>query len=201
VSRPAAANGIGMGFHFSTVYVRDVHLAQVSDALVELMGETERLPTRERGLEPTPEASASLKRVRSFAMMPEHDGWVAILEDGQSLDDGGVAEGLSELLQTEVLAFAYSDTDGMWSFTKYWEGQPLEAGGSDGEDFDATALEFIEAGGLPYFGVCYEEVASAAGEDAAALAGSLTVLGDITPRLPIGTQVLTFRRPGKRLPA
>ncbi|MBV8669191.1 MAG: hypothetical protein JOZ28_08260 [Candidatus Eremiobacteraeota bacterium] len=201
MSRPAAANGIGMGFHFSTVYVRDVHLAQVSDALVELMGETERLPTRERGLEPTPEASASLKRVRSFAMMPEHDGWVAILEDGQSLDDGGVAEGLSELLQTEVLAFAYSDTDGMWSFTKYWEGQPLEAGGSDGEDFDATALEFIEAGGLPYFGVCYEEVASAAGEDAAALAGSLTVLGDITPRLPIGTQVLTFRRPGKRLPA
>jgi len=201
VSRPAAANGIGMGFHFSTVYVRDVHLAQVSDALVELMGETERLPTRERGLEPTPEASASLKRVRSFAMMPEHDGWVAILEDGQSLDDGGVAEGLSELLQTEVLAFAYSDTDGMWSFTKYWEGQPLEAGGSDDENFDATALEFIEAGGLPYFGVCYEEVASAAGEDAAALAGSLTVLGDITPRLPIGTQVLTFRRPGKRLPA
>ncbi|MBV8461611.1 MAG: hypothetical protein JO009_12040 [Candidatus Eremiobacteraeota bacterium] len=201
MSRPAAANGVGMGFHFSTVYVRDVHLAQVSDALVELMGETERLPTRERGLEPTPEASASLKRVRSFAMMPEHDGWVAILEDGQSLDDGGVAEGLSELLQTEVLAFAYSDTDGMWSFTKYWEGQPLEAGGSDGEDFDATALEFIEAGGLPYFGVCYEEVASAAGEDAAALAGSLTVLGDITPRLPIGTQVLTFRRPGKRLPA
>lgn len=201
MSRPAAANGIGMGFHFSTVYVRDVHLAQVSDALVELMGETERLPTRERGLEPTPEASASLKRVRSFAMMPEHDGWVAILEDGQSLDDGGVAEGLSELLQTEVLAFAYSDTDGMWSFTKYWEGQPLEAGGSDDEDFDATALEFIEAGGLPYFGVCYEEVASAAGEDAAALAGSLTVLGDITPRLPIGTQVLTFRRPGKRLPA
>jgi len=201
VSRPAAANGVGMGFHFSTVYVRDVHLAPVSDALVELMGETERLPTRERGLEPTPEASASLKRVRSFAMMPEHDGWVAILEDGQSLDDGGVAEGLSELLQTEVLAFAYSDTDGMWSFTKYWEGQPLEAGGSDDENFDATALEFIEAGGLPYFGVCYEEVASAAGEDAAALAGSLTVLGDITPRLPIGTQVLTFRRPGKRLPA
>ncbi|MBV8203529.1 MAG: hypothetical protein JO195_00710 [Candidatus Eremiobacteraeota bacterium] len=201
MSRPAAANGVGMGFHFSTVYVRDVHLAQVSDALVELMGETERLPTRERGLEPTPEASASLKRVRSFAMMPEHDGWVAILEDGQSLDDGGVAEGLSELLQTEVLAFAYSDTDGMWSFTKYWEGQPLEAGGSDDENFDATALEFIEAGDLPYFGVCYEEVASAAGEDAAALAGSLTVLGDITPRLPIGTQVLTFRRPGKRLPA
>ena len=190
-----------MSFHFSTVYVRDAHLEQVREALVELMGETERLPTNERGLEPTPEPSSSLKRVRSFALLPEHDGWVAILEDGQSLDDGGVAEGLSELLQTETLAFAYSDADGVWGFTKYWEGQPLEAGGSDDEDFDATALEFVDASGLPYFGVCYEEVASAAGEDAPALAGSLAVLGDITPRLPIGTQVVTFRRPGKRLPA
>jgi hypothetical protein len=190
-----------MGFHFSTVYVRDAHLNEVREALTELMGETERIPTSERGLEPTPETSACLKRVRSFALMPEHDSWVAILEDGQTLDDGGVAEGLSEILQTEVLAFAYSDAEGLWSFTKYWEGQPLEAGGSEDEDFDATALEFVDAAGLPYFGVCYEEVASAAGEDAPALAGSLAVLGDIMPRLPIGAQVLTFKRPGKRLPA
>jgi hypothetical protein len=189
-----------MGFHFSTVYVREASLAQLRQALVELMGETDRLPTSVRGLEPTPDSSAAYKRIRSFALMPEHDGWVALLEDGQSLDDGGVAEGLSELLQTETLAFAYSDSEALWSFTKFWEGQPLEAGGSDDDDYDATALEFIEANGLPYFGVCYEEVAAAAGEDAPALAGSLTVVGDIVPRLPIGTEVVTFRRPGKPLP-
>ena len=189
-----------MGFHFSTVYVHERSLGLVREALVELMNETERWPTTERGLEPTPESASAHKRIRSFALMPEHDGWVAVLEDGQSLDDGGVAEGLSELLQTETLAFAYSDTEALWSFTKYWEGQPLDAGGSDDDDYDATALEFIEASGLPYFGVCYEEVAAAAGEDAPALAGSLAVIGDIVPRLPIGTEVVTFRRPGKPLP-
>jgi hypothetical protein len=189
-----------MGFHFSTVYVRDATLAQVREALIELMGETERLPTHERGLEPTPESARTLKRVRSFALLPEHDGWVALIEDGRTLDDGGVAEGLSEILGADVMAFAYSDDDGLWSFTKYWEGQPLEAGGADDDEFDATALEFVDQNGLPYFGVCYDEVAAAAGEEAPALAGSLAVLGDIMPRLPIGTEVMTFRRPGKALP-
>lgn len=189
-----------MSLHFSTVYVRDVRLPHVRDALVELMSETERLPTHERGLDPTPDSCTAHKRVRSFALLPEHDGWVAILEDGHALDDGGVAEGLSELLQAETMLFAYSDGDGMWSYTKYWEGQPLEAGGADDEDFDATAIEFVDAQGLPHFGVYYEEVAAAAGGDAPSLAGSLAVLGDIIPKVPIGTEVLTFQRPGRALP-
>ncbi len=189
-----------MGFHFCTVYVHDVDMARMRDALVELMGETERLPTHERGLEPTPEVSTAHKRVRSFALMPEHDGWVAILEDGGSLDDGGLAEGLSELLAAETMTLAYSDAQATWSFTKYWEGQPLEAGGSEDADFDVAAIEFVDSNALPYFGVCYEEVAAAAGADAPALAGALSVVGDIVPRLPIGTEVMTFQRPGRPLP-
>ena len=189
-----------MGFHFSTVYIHDVSFGDVRDALVELMGETERLPTRERGLEPTPDSCVAHKRVRSFALLPEEDGWIAILEDGQSLDDGGVAEGLSELLAAETLMFTYSDTEGRWSFTRYWEGQPLEAGGSDDEDFDAAAIDFADQNGLPHFGVNYEEVAAAAGGDAPALAGALSVIGDIIPKVPIGTDVMTFLRPGRPLP-
>ncbi|HXW50587.1 MAG TPA: hypothetical protein VEJ41_01245 [Candidatus Acidoferrales bacterium] len=189
-----------MGFHFNTVYVKDAAARRVSDALVELMGESERVQTRERGLEPTPETSTANKRVRSFAILPERDGWVALLEDGQSLDDGGLAEGLSEILQTETLQLGYSDTEGSWSFTRYWEGQPLEAGGSDDEDFDAMALEFVDAQALPHFGLKYEEVAAAAGPEAPSLAGALGFVGDIVPNVPIGTEVLTFLRPGKPLP-
>jgi hypothetical protein len=189
-----------LGFHFSTVYVRDVDARRVRTALVELMGESERLPTKERGLEPTPDSSTSHKRIRSFALLPEQDGWVALLEDSQSLDDGGLAEGLSELLQAETLLLTYSDTEGSWSFTKYWEGQPLEAGGSDDDDFDSLAYDFVESQALPHFGVCYEEVAAAAGPDAPSLAGALGFVGEIVPHVPIGTEVLTFRRPGKPLP-
>jgi len=189
-----------VGFHFSTVYVHEAPLSRVRSALVELMGETERVPTNERGLEPDADSFTAHKRVRSFALLPEHDGWVAILEDGHALDDGGVAEGLSELLHSETMLLAYSDGEGLWSFTRYWEGQPLEAGGSDDSDFDAEALEFVDQNMLPHFGVYYEEVAAAAGGDAPALAGSLSVIGDIIPKVPIGTEVLTFRRPGRPLP-
>jgi hypothetical protein len=189
-----------VGFHFSTVYVRDVDTRRVRAALVELMGESERVLTHERGLEPTPDSSTAHKRIRSFAILPEQDGWVTLLEDSQSLDDGGVAEGLSELLQAETLLLAYSDKEGSWSFTRYWEGQPLEAGGSEDEDFDALAYEFVDSHALPHFGVCYEEVAAAAGPDAPSLAGALGFVGEIVPHIPIGTEVLTFRRPGKALP-
>jgi hypothetical protein len=189
-----------VGFHFSTVYVHDVSLARVREALIDVMGDTERVPTNERGLEPDPDSFIAHKRVRSFALMPEHDGWVAILEDGHALDDGGLAEGLSELLQGETMLLVYSDREELWSFTKYWEGQPLEAGGSDDSDFDAAALEFVEQNNLPYFGVYYEEVAAAAGADAPALAGSLSIVGDIIPKVPIGTEVMTFQRPGRPLP-
>jgi hypothetical protein len=189
-----------MGFHFSSVYVRGVSLSRLREALVELMSETERMPTNERGLEPDADSYTAHKRVRSFALMPEADGWVAVLEDGHSLDDGGLAEGLSEILRAETLLLTYSDAEGMWSFTKYWEGQPLEAGGADDEDFDATAIDFVDANALPYFGVYYEEVAAAAGADVPALAGSLSIIGDIVPKLPIGTEIVTFRRPGRPLP-
>ena len=189
-----------VGFDFGTVYVRGATLPQVRSALVELMEEADRLPTQARGLEPTPELSTAAKRVRSFALLPEHDGWIGVLEDGHSRDDGGVAEGLSDLLQTDALHLAYSDEQGSWSFVKYWQGQPLEAGGTDDADYDASALDFVEGLALPYFGVCYEEVAAAAGPDAPALAGSLLVVGDIVPNIPIGTEILTFRRPGKPLP-
>jgi hypothetical protein len=189
-----------VGFHFSTVYVHEVSLMRVREALTRVMGETERVPTNERGLEPDPDSFIAHKRIRSFALMPEHDGWVAILEDGHALDDGGLAEGLSELLLGETMLLVYSDTEELWSFTKYWEGQPLEAGGSDDNDFDAAALEFVEQHNLPYFGVYYEEVAAAAGADAPALAGSLSIVGDIIPKVPIGTEVMTFQRPGRPLP-
>jgi hypothetical protein len=190
-----------MSFHFSTVYVRDVSLARVREAIEDLMSESERLPTFERGLAATPDSRTAHKRVRSFALMPEQDGWVAIFEDGHSLDDGGLAEGLSDLLRAETLLFAYSDREGSWSFTKYWEGQPLDAGGSDNDDFDAEAIEFVESSALPHFGVYYEEVAAATGGDAPSLAGSLSVVGDIIPKVPMGTEILTFQRPGKPLPA
>lgn len=189
-----------MGFNFCTAYVRDVDFPRVRAALIELMSESERIPTGERGLEPTPDAATAHKRVRSFALMPDLDNWVALLEDGGSLDDGGLAEGLSELLQAETLLLTYSDHESAWSYTKYWEGQPLEAGGSEDADFDALALEFVDAQGLPYFGVSYEEVAAAAGADAPALAGALGFVGEIVPKLPIGTEILTFLRPGKPLP-
>lgn len=189
-----------MGFHFSTVYVHEVTYQRVREALIELMSETERLPVSERGLEPTPDLCTAHKRVRSFALLPEQDEWVAIVEDGGALDDGGLAEGLSELLQAETILMAYSDSEGTWSFIKYWEGQPLEAGGSEDEDFDAAAIEFVDSQALPHFGVCYEEVATAAGGVAPSLAGSLLAIGDIIPRVPIGTEVLTFQRPGKPLP-
>lgn len=189
-----------MGFDFGTIYLRDVSFVRVREALVELMEETERIAIFERGLEPTPESDTAHKRVRSFAILPEQEGWVAILEDGHSRDDGGVAEGLSELLQAEALYFTYSDAEGAWSFVKYWEGQPLEAGGSDDSDYDAAALEYVNGQALPHFGVYYEEVAASAGEDAPSLAGSHAVIGDIIPKVPIGTEVLTFRRPGKPLP-
>jgi len=189
-----------VGFDFSTVYVRDATFAAVQDALIQLMGDTERLPTHERGLEPTPDLKSAAKRVRSFALMPVQDGWIAVLEDGHALDDGGVAEGLSELLQTETVHLSYSDPKGMWSFVKYWEGQPLEAGGSEDFDYDAAALEFVHNQLLPHFGVYYEEVAAAMGGDSPALAGSLAVAGEIVPNVPLGTEVLTFQRPGKALP-
>jgi hypothetical protein len=189
-----------MGFHFSTVYVRDVDANRVRKALVALMGESERVLTAERGLEPTPDSSTAHKQIRSFALLPEQDGWVALLEDSQSLDDGGLAEGLSEVLGAETLLLTYSDAESSWSFTKYWEGQPLEAGGSEADDFDTTALDFVNAAALPHFGVNYEEVAAAAGPEASSLAGALGYVGEIIPNIPIGTEVLTFWRPGKPLP-
>ncbi len=190
-----------MGLHFSTVYVREVSLPRIRRAIFDLMSESERIPILERGLEPTPDSCTAHKHVRSFALMPEQDGWVAVLEDGHSLDDGGLAEGLSDVLQAETLLFAYSVDESAWSFTKYWEGQPLEAGGSDDVDFDAAAMEFVGSTVLPHFGIYYEEVAAAAGGDAPSLAGSTAIFGEIMLRVPLGTEVLTFQRPGKPLPA
>ncbi|MDQ6781620.1 MAG: hypothetical protein M3Z37_10780 [Candidatus Eremiobacteraeota bacterium] len=189
-----------VGFEFGTVYVKDASFGSVEDALIELMTESDRLPTQERGLEPTPDSSIAAKRVRSFAVMPQHDGWTAILEDGHPRDDGGLAEGLSDLLRAETLHLRYSDAAGEWSFVRYWEGQPLEAGGSDDADYDAAALEFVQSTALPHFGVYYEEVAAALGGDTPALAGSLSVVGEIVPNVPAGTEVFTFQRPGKPLP-
>lgn len=188
-----------MALHFGTVYVRDTPLGEVSRALDELMADNSREPTAERGLEPTPDAVTSSKRVRSFALMPEEDGWTTVLEDGHPTDDGGLAEGLSDILQAETLDVTYSDTDGGWTFTRYWEGQPLEAGGADDEDFDVSAREFVEQQALPHFGVYYEEVAAAADPSAPALAGSLEIVGDIRPRLPIGTEVVTFTQRGRKV--
>lgn len=188
-----------IGFNFGTVYVKDATLQRVWGALEELMAESEREPTTQRGLEPTPDTSAAAKRVRSFAIFPEEDGWIAVLEDGHAYDDGGIAEGLSDILQTETLQLSYSDADGHWSYTRYWEGQPLEAGGADDDDYDVSAAEFVRSQALPHFGVYYEEVAAAAGESAPALAGA-EITGTIRPRLPIGTEVVTFLRRGRPHP-
>jgi hypothetical protein len=189
-----------MALDFGTVYVRDTPVGEVRRALEELMSEHARVPTVERGLEPTPDVVTSAKAVRSFALLPEEDGWTTVVEDGHPTDDGGVAEGLSDILQSETLALTYSDTEGGWTFTRYWEGQPLEAGGADDKDFDVSAHEFVDNQGLPHFGVYYEEVAAAADSTAPALAGSLEIVGDIRPRLPIGTEVMTFLRLGRPTP-
>ena len=183
-----------MALHFGTVYIRETPLGEVGRALEELMADSSLAPTDERGLEPTPDPVTQAKRVRSFALLPEEDGWTTVIEDGHPMDDGGVAEGLSDILQTETLDFTYSETDGAWTYTRYWEGQPLEAGGADDEDFDVSAQEFIVTQSLPHFGVYYEEVAAAADPSAPSLAGSLGVVGEIRPRLPIGTEVVTYVR-------
>ena len=189
-----------MAFRFGTVYVRERSFAEVRDALTDLMSESDRRPVNERGLEPTPDDTTSAKTVRSFAVLPPEDDWIAVLEDGHPLDDGGVAEGLSDLLRAEVVHLAYDDEGGGWSFESYWEGQPLESGGADDEDYDVSAAEFVNNRSLPHFGVYYEEVAAAAGEAQPVLAGSLGFIGAIVARVPMGTEVLTFRRGGKPHP-
>jgi len=190
-----------LGFHFGSVYVRAASLAGVRHALDELMGESAHVRTEERGLNPTPDDLTSAKRVRSFALLPQEEGWVTVVEDGHPLDDGGVAEGLSDLLGCEVLHLVYSDTDGYWEFVRYLEGQPLESGGADDPDFDVSALDFVNAQAIPHFGVYYEEVAAASGEAAPALAGALAVVGDVRPRLPIGTEIVTFKAPPRAVRA
>ncbi len=189
-----------MALRFGTVYVYERSFAQVRDALAELMAETDRRPISERGLEPTPDDTTSAKEVRSFAVLPAEDAWITVLEDGHPVDDGGVAEGLSDLLGAEVVHFAYDDHDGSWSFESYWEGQPLESGGADDEDYDVSASEFISARSLPHFGIYYDEVAAAAGEAQPVLAGALGFVGAIVARVPMGTEILTFRRRGKPHP-
>jgi hypothetical protein len=186
-----------MALHFGTVYVRDTPLGEVRRALEELMADDARVPTTQRGLEPTPDLVTASKRVRSFALLPEEDGWTTVIEDGHPIDDGGVAEGLSDILQAETLTLTYSDIDGGWTFTRYLEGQPLEAGGADDQDFDVSVRDFVEQQALPHFGVYYEEVAAAADANAPSLAGSLEIIGDIRPRLPIGTEVVTYVREGR----
>jgi hypothetical protein len=182
-----------MSLEFGTVYVRDTPLHEVHRALDEVMGDTARVPTQERGLEPTPDPVTSAKRVRSFALLPEENGWTTVIEDGHPIDDGGVAEGLSDILQVETLTLTYSDPDGAWTYTRHLEGQPLEAGGADDEDFDASVHEFVDGQALPHFGVYYEEVAAAADSSAPSLAGA-EIVGDIRPRLPIGTEIVTYVR-------
>jgi hypothetical protein len=183
-----------VGMHFGAVFVRSAPMRQVIEALEQLMDETDRAPTTERGLEPTPDDVSAEKLVRSFAVLPEEDGWISVLEDGHSLDDGGVAEGLSEILQTETLHFTYSDAQAMWSFTRFVDGQPLDAGGADDRDYDVSAMQFLEQNAVPHFGVYYEEIAASAGPDAPALEGSLEIFGDISIRPPMGTEIVTFRR-------
>ena len=183
-----------MSLQFGTVYVHDATLTDVQHALEELMTDASRQPTQERGLEPTPDPVTSAKRVRSFALLPPENGWTTVLEDGHPTDDGGIAEGISDILQVETLALTYDEPEGAWSYTRYWEGQPLEAGGADDEDFDVSVREFVDDQALPHFGVYYEEVAAAADRSAPSLAGALEILGDIRPRLPIGSEVVTYVR-------
>jgi hypothetical protein len=189
-----------IGFHFGTVYVRGHTMPAVLRALEELMDESEHERLEERGLEPTPDDITAEKIVRSFAVLPAHGDWITVLEDGHSFDDGGVAEGLSDLLQTEAVHLAYSDSEAHWHYERFVDGYALESGGADDLDYDVTALDFVEQNELPHFGVYYEEVAAAAGPDAPALAGCLEVIGDIRPTVPIGTEVRTFRRPAFALP-
>jgi hypothetical protein len=187
-----------MGFNFGTVYVRGRTFGEVHDALVDLMAESERVAVQERGLEPTPDETTSAKIVRSFALLPPEDDWATVVEDGHSTDDGGIAEGLSDLLQTETIHFVYDDDDSYWSYEQYWQGQPLEAGGSEDTDFDVSAIEFVDGRALPHFGVYYEEVAAAAGEGQPALAGALGFVGEIKARVPMGTEIMTFKRVSRR---
>jgi hypothetical protein len=190
-----------VGFHFGTVYARGESMPDVLHALADLMEESEHERLDERGLEPTPDEITQEKLVRSFAVLPSHNDWITVLEDGHSFDDGGVAEGLSDILQTETIHLAYSDREAHWHFERYVDGHAVEAGGADDLDYDVTALDYVDQNELPHFGVYYEEVAAAAGPDAPALAGSLEVIGDIRPTVPIGTEVRTFRRPAVALPA
>ncbi|HLJ83341.1 MAG TPA: hypothetical protein VKT51_04075 [Candidatus Eremiobacteraceae bacterium] len=183
-----------VGMHFGAVFVRSSSIRRVIGALEQLMDESDRARTQERGLEPTPDDVTVEKIVRSFAVLPEEDDWISVLEDGHSLDDGGVAEGLSEILQTETLHFTYSDAQKAWSFTRYVDGQPLDAGGAEDRDYDVSAMQFLEQNSVPHFGVYYEEIAASAGPDAPALEGSLEILGDISIRPPMGTEIVTFRR-------
>jgi len=183
---------------FGTVYVRDTTLGDVKRALEALMADTARQPTSERGLEPTPDPVTSAKPVRSFALLPPENDWTTVIEDGHPVDDGGVAEGISDILQAETVALTYDEQDGSWSYTRYWEGQPLEAGGADDEEFDVSAREFVGDQALPHFGVYYEEVAAAADRTAPSLAGALEIIGDIRPRLPIGSEVVTYVRRTKK---
>ena len=88
-----------MSLQFGTVYVHDATLTDVQHALEELMTDASRQPTQERGLEPTPDPVTSAKRVRSFALLPPENGWTTVLEDGHPTDDGGIAEGISDVLQ------------------------------------------------------------------------------------------------------
>lgn len=184
-----------MSFKFGSVYVKERQFADVQDALVELMAESDRLPVNDRGIEPTPDETTSAKLVRSFALLPSEDDWVTVVEDGHPLDDGGVAEGLSDLLHAEVIHLSYDDDEGAWSYETYWEGQPLESGGAEDEDFDVSAAEFVRTRSLPHFGVYYEEVAAAAGE-MQPVVGSPHFVGSIVARVPMGTEVMTFRRGG-----
>jgi hypothetical protein len=183
-----------IGLHFGAVYVRSTPMRRVIEALEQVMDETDRERTLERGLEPTPDDVSAEKPVRSFAVLPEENEWISVLEDGHSLDDGGVAEGLSEILQTETLHFTYSDAQTMWTFTRFIDGQPLDAGGAEDLDYDVSAMQFLEQSAVPHFGVYYEEIAASAGPDAPALEGSLEIFGDISIRPPMGTEILTFRR-------
>jgi hypothetical protein len=189
-----------VSFRFGSVYVHERSFVEVRDALIELMAETERARISSRGLDPTPDETTSAKRVRSFAVLPPEGGWITVLEDCHPLDDGGVAEGLSDLLRAEVLHFVYDDVDGFWTFEYYWEGQPLDSGGADDDDYDVSAAEFVESRTLPHFGVYYEEVAAAAGEAQPVLAGALGYVGAIVARVPMGTEVLTFKRLGPAHP-